>query len=66
MKTDESEESDKLLTRELVNELTNSTKLASRNIFVVYILKEQAKDIFWDDNSKAISTIWIPAKKNDT
>ena len=56
MKTDESEESDKLLTRELVNELTNSTKLASRNIFVVYILKEQIKDIFRDKGTKVIST----------
>jgi hypothetical protein len=65
-KSDESEESDELLTEELTDELTDSTKSASRNVFAVYIPKEQVKDIFRDDDGKAMSTIWIPAKKNDT
>ena len=44
----------------------NAKESMTRDTFSAYIPKQQAEDIFRENNGKAISTIWIPAKKNDT
>ena len=44
---------------------SNDEETTKREAFSAYIPKQQANDIFRDD-SKAMSTIWVQAKKNDT
>ena len=38
----------------------------NRDAFSAYIPKQQAEDLFRENNGKVMSTIWVPAKKNDT
>ena len=48
------------------DEATDSNDEETREAFSAYIPKQQANDIFRSNDSKAISTIWVLAKKNDT
>ena len=52
-------------TREL-EQAPPDEEMTTRDAFSAYIPKQQAEDLFRADDGKAMSTIWIPAKKNDT
>ena len=46
-------------------ESDESPESTKRDAFSVYIPREQTNDIFRSNDSKAMSTIWVSAKKND-